>query len=166
MLTLEPQVAAHAEEMFQVLSDPALYEFEDQPPPSIDWLRERFTKLESRHSGDGQEQWLNWVIRLPTSELAGYVQATVRPGGRAAVAYELSSRFWGRGIAQHAVRAMISELAEHYEVRHVSAVLKVANHRSLRLLERLGFSRSSLELQARSAMEPDEMMMQLEVVAG
>jgi hypothetical protein len=37
-LTLEPQTAAHAEEMFAVLSDPAIYEYENQPPPSLEWI--------------------------------------------------------------------------------------------------------------------------------
>jgi len=77
-LTLEPQTVAHAEEMFAVLSDPAIYEYENEAPPSLEWLRTRFVKLESRRSADGQQQWLNWVIRLPTSELIGFVQATVR----------------------------------------------------------------------------------------
>ena len=84
---LEPQIAAHAEEMFVVLSDPAIYEYENQPPPSIEWLRTRFAKLETRLSADGREQWLNWVIRVPTSELVGYVQATLRPEGHAAIAH-------------------------------------------------------------------------------
>src|SRR6202162_6358079 len=116
-LTLEPQTVAHAEEMFAVLSDPAIYRYENEPPPSLEWLRARFTKLETRLSADGQEQWLNWVIRLPTSELIGYVQATVRGGGRAAIAYELSSAYWGRGLGRGAVKAMLSELVEHYKVR-------------------------------------------------
>ena len=163
VLTLEPQVAEHADEMFRVLSDPAIYEFENEPPPSAEWLRERFTRLESRHSGDGREQWLNWVIRLPTSELIGYVQASVQPGGRASIGYELSSKYWGRGLASHAVRAMISELVKHYHVRTVSAVLKGANHRSLRLLVRLGFRRAETESGARSAVEPDELLMQCDV---
>ena len=34
-LTLEPLTAAHAEEMFAVLSDPAIYEFENKPPASV-----------------------------------------------------------------------------------------------------------------------------------
>src|SRR5713226_8277805 len=101
-LTLEPQTAAHAEEMFAVLSDPAIYEYENEPPPSLEWLRVRFTRLESRRSADGQQRWLNWVIRLPTSELIGYVQATVFTTGRAAIAYELASRYWGRGLASEA----------------------------------------------------------------
>lgn len=157
--TLEPQVAAHAEEMFGVLSDPAIYEYENEPPASLEWLRARFARLESRQSPDGQEQWLNWVIRLPTSELAGYVQATVRPNGRAAIAYELSSKYWGRGLASRAVQAMIADLLEHYQVRGLSAVFKRENHRSMRLLERLGFSLASPEEQVERQVEPGELRM-------
>ena len=158
-LTLEPQVLAHAEEMFAVLSDPAIYEYENQPPSSLEWLRERFTKLESRCSPEGQERWLNWVIRLPTSELIGYVQATVRSQARAAIAYELSSKYGGRGFARQAVEAMISELVENYGARKLSAVLKQGNLRSLRLLERLGFSLATPEHDARHHVDPGELLM-------
>ena len=162
-LTLEPQSATHAQEMFTVLGDPAIYEFENEPPPSVEWLRARFAKLESRLSADGQEQWLNWVIRVPTSELIGYVQATVRPDGHAAIAYELSSAYWGRGLAHQAVQAMISELVEHYQVRCLSAVLKRGNLRSMRLLERLGFSLASPEPHAKQQVEPGEVLMRREI---
>jgi len=158
-LRLEPQTAEHAEDMFVVLSDPAIYEHENEPPPSLEWLRTRFARLESRRSSDGQEQWLNWVIRLPTSELVGYVQATVRPDGRAAIAYELSSAYWGRGLARQAVQAMISELVEHYQVRSLCAVLKRKNVRSMRLLERLGFSPASAEEHVKRQVEPGELLM-------
>lgn len=159
-VTLVPQTAAHAEEMFAVLSDPAIYEYENEPPPSLEWLRARFTKLESRQSSDGREQWLNWVIRLRTGELIGYVQATVQPNGRAGVAYELSSAYWGRGLASQAVRAMISEVADKYEVHSLFAVLKRENGRSLRLLERLGFSLASPEQHVMQHVEPGELLMQ------
>jgi RimJ/RimL family protein N-acetyltransferase len=162
-LTLEPQVVAHAEEMFAVLSDPAIYEYENEPPPSVEWLRARFAKLESRRSTDGQEQWLNWVIRLPTSELIGFVQATVRSKGRAAIAYELSSAYWGRGLARQAVQAMIGELVERYEVRSLSAVFKRENHRSMRLLERLGFSLASSEEHVKCQVEQGGLLMQREI---
>src|SRR5215468_11515700 len=139
-LSLEPQTVQHADEMFIVLSDPKIYEYENKPPRSLAWLRERFAKLESRRSADGNEQWLNWVIRLPTSELIGYVQATVRADGRAGVAYELASAYWGRGLGRRAVEAMIAELGARYGVHTVTAVLKDRNRRSLRLLKRLGFA--------------------------
>jgi [ribosomal protein S5]-alanine N-acetyltransferase len=162
-LRLEPQVAAHAEEMFLVLSDPAIYEYENAPPASIEWLRERFTKLETRQSPDGSQQWLNWVVRLPTCELIGYVQATVHADGRAAIAYELAGRYWGRGLARQAVQAMIRELAGTYGVRRLSAVLRRENIRSFRFLERLGFIPASAEAHAQHRIGPGELLMQRDV---
>lgn len=140
-LVLEPQVAGHAEEMFAVLRDPAIYEFENEPPESLEWLRERFRRLESRRSADGKEFWLNWVVRVPGERAMGYVQATVHPGGWADVAYVFSSAHWGKGYASEAVEAMMEELAVRWGVARCEAVYKSANTRSRRLLDRLGFTR-------------------------
>ena len=159
-LTLEPQVVAHAAAMFVVLSDPAIYEFENAPPASVEWLQERFRKLETRQSADSTEQWLNWVIRLPTSALIGYVQATIYPSGVAEIAYVLSSAYWGRGLARQAVEAMIGELGAYYNVQSLLATLKRTNYRSLRLLERLGFTLASPAQHAAHEVEPDEILMQ------
>ena len=139
-LRLEVQTAAHAEEMFALLSDPKIYRYEGEPPASLEWLRERFRKLESRLSPDGREKWLNWVIRLESGEAAGYVQATVHEDGRAAIAYVLGSRFWDRGIGRAAVSTLIDILEREHGVRRITAVVKKANERSRLLLERLGFS--------------------------
>jgi len=158
-LTLEPQMASHAEEMFGVLSDPAIYEYENSPPVSVDALRARYTKLESRRSGDGREQWLNWVVRLDGVGLIGYVQATVHPNGSAAIAYEMASAHWGRGLARQATEAMVDELAARYGVTTLFAVAKERNYRSLRLLERLGFARAGPELLVASGVTPDETLM-------
>lgn len=158
--TLEPQVVAHAEEMFRVLADPAIYEYENEPPASIDWLRDRFRKLETRVSPDASEEWLNWVIRLPKSQLAGYVQATVHADGHAAIAYVLDSAHWGRGLAGRAVQAMLDELGERHEVRRFTAVFKRENLRSIRLLKRLGFHFPSLQNAVMPGIEPGEWWME------
>ena len=98
LCVLEPQVVAHAEEMFVVLCDPAIYQFEGVPPPSVERLAAGYRRRESRISPDGQEQWLNWVVRrLPGGEATGYVQATVLAGGVSYVGYEFASRFWRQG---------------------------------------------------------------------
>jgi RimJ/RimL family protein N-acetyltransferase len=138
-LVLEPQVAAHAAEMFDVLSDPAIYEFEGSPPVSMAWLVDRYARLESRASPDGAELWLNWVIRLRSGALAGYVQATVTSDRTAFVAYQLASKFWRQGIGRAAVSAMIAELEAAYGVRTFMASLKERNYRSRGLLRALGF---------------------------
>ena len=158
-MTLEPQLAAHAREMFTVLCDPAIYLYENEPPPSVAWLRARFARLESRQSADGQEHWLNWVIRLPASQLIGYVQATVHADGSADVAYVLCSAYWGRGLAGQAVQAMLGELSAQYPVRSFWAVLKRENQRSMRLLDRLGFALASSADHLMRQIEPDELLM-------
>jgi RimJ/RimL family protein N-acetyltransferase len=158
-LVLEPQTVDHAPEMFRVLSDPRIYEYENAPPSSLEWLRARYAKLESRRSPDGREQWLNWVIRLPGDGLIGYVQATVHPDARAGIAYELCSAHWGRGLASEAMQAMVAELAAHCGVRRLSAVFKRGNLRSMRLLERLGFTPASAQDYAAFDVEPDELLM-------
>jgi len=145
--------------MFDLLSDPAIYRYENEPPASVEWLRARFTRLESRRSPDGREQWLNWVIRLPNSELAGYLQASVHPSGRAAIAYVLASRHWGRGLGTQAVAAMIEELGGNHGVTDLSAVLKRRNVESLRLLERLSFSHANAATLDAIGADEDELLM-------
>ena len=155
-MALEPQVAAHAAEMFPLLQDPRIYEYENEPPESEEWLRERFARLETRSSRDGTEHWLNWVVRIATGEAIGYVQATVEPGGRSFVAYVLASRWWGQGLASEAVRAMMDELRDAYGARHFVAVFKRRNARSRRLLAGLGFAPAAL-----ADIEDDEEAMEL-----
>ena len=83
-LTLEPLREAHAAEMFAVLSDPAIYEYENEPPASVEALAARYRRQQLGRSPDGREQWLNWVARLSASgEAIGYVQATIYPDGHA-----------------------------------------------------------------------------------
>jgi [ribosomal protein S5]-alanine N-acetyltransferase len=157
--TLEPLVAAHADEMFDLLADPAIYEFENEPPPSPEWLAARYARLESRQSADGSELWLNWVVRLPGGPLAGVVQATVLPTKLSYVAYELNSRHWRQGIGRSAVRAMAGELRDRYQVHTLVAVLKAANFRSAGLLRSLGFRLATADEAAAHGTEPDEIAM-------
>jgi ribosomal-protein-alanine N-acetyltransferase len=158
---LEPQLAAHAAEMFQVLGDPAIYEYENDPPRSPEALRQRYTRLEGRLSPDGKQQWLNWVLRLRGADpgpLIGYVQATLAADS-CAIAYELNSAHWHQGLAREACTAMIEELAANYQVRQLHAVLKSANQRSHRLLTKLGFAPATAAQQEARSLEPDEMLM-------
>ena len=156
---LEPQRVAHAHEMFSLLSDPALYEFENAPPIDEEWLRKRFERLESRGSSDGTQQWLNWVIRLPGGKLSGYVQATVFQDRSAYVAYELNSQYWRKGIGSSAVRAVLQELLDQYGVATFIAVLKARNYRSEALLRKLGFVPAIEEQSAQHRDEPDELVL-------
>jgi [ribosomal protein S5]-alanine N-acetyltransferase len=145
--------------MFAALADPAIYEFENAPPASEHWLREHYQRLEERGPNEGTEKWLNWVIRLNTNELVGYVQATVLQEGVSYIAYELNSRFWRQGLGSSAVQSMIDELKAEYGARDFVAVLKAANYRSQGLLLKLGFVPANPDETARYRDELDEIVM-------
>lgn len=153
---LEPQVEAHAAAMFEVLSDPAIYEFEGVPPPSLEKLAAGYRRKETRTSPDGREKWLNWVVRLPDNELAGYVQATVLESGASLIGYEFASKHWRQGIGSASINAMLDELAQSYAVHTFVAVLKKANHRSMGLLQHLGFEPGTAEDARTYEAEEDE----------
>jgi len=139
-LVLEPLGVSHAEAMFELLSDPAIYPYLDYPPPpSVDHLRGVYAQLEARRSPEGDEAWLNWVIRPHGRALVGYVQATVASNRQAYVAYILASKHWGHGYAQKAMQPMLEHLTSVYGVERCLATVEAENQRSIRLLERLGF---------------------------
>lgn len=168
-LQLEPLEPAHADAMYPLLADPALYAFEGEPPASVEALRDRYRRQATRRDAAGDELWLNWMVRLDGAvpghqgELAGYVQATVdrldRPGRRAWIAYEFGRRWWGLGLASRSVRAMIDELRTLYDVTDLQAVLVAANRRSMALLLRLGFEQADADTLARHRLEPGEALM-------
>jgi ribosomal-protein-alanine N-acetyltransferase len=162
-LELDPQLALHADEMFALLQDPALYRYENEAPQSVERMRERFARLETRMSADASEAWLNWVVRLRGAGLIGFVQATVHRDGTAGVAYVFGSAYWGNGYAHEAVHAMLRELAEAWEVRVFRAVLKSANAQSRRLLTRLGFVPALRDFQSAEDVADDEALMVLDI---
>jgi ribosomal-protein-alanine N-acetyltransferase len=138
-ITIEPQLAAHAAELFAAISDPALYLYIDGgAPESEELLCARLLRLESRLSPDGTEHWLNWIVRTATGQLAGYVQATVTPDGSAEIAYVLGRAHWRQGYGYAACTAMIRELRATYGVTRVTATLDPANAASVALVRRLG----------------------------
>ena len=156
-LVLEPLVTAHAEAMFDVLGNPAHYRYLDEAaPPSVDHLRRLYTRLEARLSPDGSQVWLNWVVRRPGLPLLGYVQATVMPNSTAWVGYVFSAQHWGRGYATQAGKALLEHLVSDYGVKRFLASVEMANLRSVRLLQRLGFHEASGPVREVHELSPTE----------
>jgi ribosomal-protein-alanine N-acetyltransferase len=143
-LELIPLAERFADEMYDGLQSPELYEYiADSPPPSPEWLRERYRRLETGRSSDSSELWLNWLVREKTTRrFVGHVQATVKARS-ALVAYLLFLKAGGAGYAREAVAGMLLSLERDYGVREFVATVHAQNQRSIRLLERLGFTRRS-----------------------
>jgi len=138
-LRIEPLAARHAEELFEPLSDPALYRHVPRgPPASLDELRARFRRLSSRRSPDGAERWLNWVLRAGARPV-GWIQATARGDGAAEIAYSVFAGAQRRGYATEGVAWMIGWLRSALGVAHLRATVDPRNAASIALLGRLGF---------------------------
>ena len=157
-LRLEPLLELHARELFAGLTAPALYVFmDDAPPTSEAALAERYRFLEARRSPDGSELWLNWALFGRESQAyVGTVQATVRPGGDAEIAYLLLPPAQGLGFASEAVTAMLAALRNSFGARAFIAHVDPRNRASLALLDRLGFTRAGTRAASSPAQpEPD-----------
>jgi RimJ/RimL family protein N-acetyltransferase len=148
-LRLEPLMRAHADALFAGLADARLYDYiAADPPASVDALRARFARWESRRSPDGAERWLNWAVCARADGRAlGTVQATVYADGRADVAYLIARAAWGCGYGREAVAAMIAALA-HLGVRELRATVDTRNRASIALLTALGFVRVAVRVHA------------------
>jgi RimJ/RimL family protein N-acetyltransferase len=117
-LRLEPLRVEHADEMVGLLADRSLYAFyADEASPTLDELRERYARQVRGASADGTEEWHNWILRLhSSSEVAGFVQATVTRDDADAVTAELAwvvgSAHQGQGLATEAAAAVRDTLRD------------------------------------------------------
>jgi len=124
-----------------VLSDPTLYWFMGGAPPGLEELQRRYALLAARRSPDGEERWLNWVIRdRHTGKALGTLQATVRAGESppvALIAWVLGTENHGRGYASESARAMLTFLG-HMGVSEITAYIHPGHTASNRVAAAIG----------------------------
>lgn len=151
-LTIEPLLPAHAEELFPLLTPPALHRFTPRrPPASREALRERYRRLSSRRSPEGTERWLNWVMRERASGRAvGLLEATVE-GERALIAYTVVVDAQRRGFGREGVTWLLAWLASALRVTRCVATIDVQNEASIALARAAGLTL----IETRPAAEPD-----------
>ena len=109
-LELSPLRVADADELVEVLGDPALHEFIGGRPDTLAELRRRYAAMVAGPGRPG-ELWRNWVVRRRADAAAvGTVQATLTrhgEGWRAEVAWVVGVGWQGRGYAVEAARALV-----------------------------------------------------------
>lgn len=143
-LTLEPQTARHADEYFELLQNDDIYQWISlKAPISVDALRARWGRLESRVSPDQSTAWLNWVVRRSADgQCLGSIDAEVTDADEATnVGYVFVPAFWGKGYATESVRAVVEHLSA-MGVGRMVATVTVGNTASSKVLEKAGFVRT------------------------
>ena len=133
--------ARHAEAYFAPLQEDALYQWISMDkPPSLEWLRARWQRIESRISPDGQTAWPTWAIRRKTDgAYLGRVDAEVNDALEAInLGYYLFPVHWGQGYASEAVAAATQHLMDQ-GVHRLVATVTAGNTASTRVLQKAGY---------------------------
>jgi RimJ/RimL family protein N-acetyltransferase len=139
-LVLVPLKATDAEALAGLLEESPLREWLRADDAA--GLRQRFARWETRRSPDGQQAWLNWIVRAADDERPlGWLQATVS-GNAARVAYALLPAERGAGVASEALRALVRWLTDRQGVSSVTAEIDDANVASGRVAAAAGFERT------------------------
>jgi RimJ/RimL family protein N-acetyltransferase len=142
-LNFEPLNAAHADELFPILTTPAVLAFVDPTAtPTIEHLRLSYaaSALGPVNSPLPIERWFNMAIRLKTAPapLIGRLEATGY-GQWGEVAFLLGEAWWGKGLAFEAMVWWHDYLASVMPETRWWATVHPDNQRSMRLLMRLGY---------------------------
>jgi [ribosomal protein S5]-alanine N-acetyltransferase len=119
--------------------DPRVQRFNDEPLPDVA-AAEAFIGFLRADSAAGARR--HWAITID-AEVVGLIGLhTWEPHHRRAeLGYDLACSRWGQGIAREAARAVIDYGFTTMKLHRIQAHTIADNHRSVRLLERLGFHR-------------------------
>jgi ribosomal-protein-alanine N-acetyltransferase len=129
---------ADSQAIFRASGDPEVARF-------MDWSMPRDSGPTEAHLHATAADWekgleYRWVIiERCTGESAGTISG--RPKDHAAdFGYFLARKYWGKGLATEASRAVVSWLMAQPEIVRVWATVDAENTRSRRVLERVGLT--------------------------
>lgn len=116
-LRLEPLRVEHAAEAVTILDDPSLHKWTGGAPCTLGELEAKYRRQSAGRSPDGEQGWLNWILRrLSDEHVIGTVQATLSrldAGFGAELAWVIGSDHQRNGYAREAATAMVEWLRAH-----------------------------------------------------
>ncbi len=127
------------------MSDPELYRFIPQSPPTLADLETRYRRTSEGPLGPN-ERWWNWAVftSAPREDAVGTVELSIDDSTKSAsLAYLFGRPFWGAGYAFEACAAAIAFALTGTDVRRITAAIDTRNVRSIALVERLAFTRTA-----------------------
>jgi ribosomal-protein-alanine N-acetyltransferase len=148
-LVLREIVPNDTERLFHYYSDTAVTEFFMSP---IKRLEEAKEIVDSFIGSFYQQRGLLWGLsETPTSPLigtAGYEAISVYDS-RVEIGYDLAKDYWGRGLMKEALKEILRYSFDVLAINRIEAFILFENARSIKTLERLGFTREGVLCQHR-----------------
>lgn len=138
---LRPRTVADTPACFEMDSDPEVVRF--IPGPWGDPVAHR-AFIEKRTLGPWPEGMGYWVIeaRDEPGSFRGWILLgpTDGPGSEVEIGWRLARRFWGRGIASEAARAVLDHALNGLGLSRVVAEITAGNAGSISVAEKLGMT--------------------------
>ncbi|MEM1335864.1 MAG: GNAT family N-acetyltransferase [Actinomycetota bacterium] len=140
-LRLRPVVAADAGPLAERRSEPTAAALQSwETPFPVAAAEAMIAELLEVADPPVDDWWMLTVERLDDGAVVGDLALRLHWDGRAAeIGYTFAVDSWGLGFATEATGALIDHLWERPELTRIAAQLHPDNHRSARVLEKLGF---------------------------
>lgn len=138
---LRPLRAADAPALYAYLRDPVVTELTSFPAVTTQLVDLMIERSLSRWAAGEPSRW--GIALLDDDQLVGTCGFNDWSQAHrwAEIAFDLTPAHWGKGLMRHAVAASLQWIFRQDQVDRVQAFVRVDNHRSSRLLERIGFVR-------------------------
>ena len=131
--------------LYQIFADPTVTRYWSAPPlPDPAAARALLQEIYDYFKGGSLYQW--GIALADTDRVVGTVTLAhiAREHRRAEVGFALAASAWGQGYAAEAVARLVEHAFSDLELHRLEANVDPRNEPSLRLLERLGFTREGL----------------------
>jgi ribosomal-protein-alanine N-acetyltransferase len=139
-LLLRPAIAADAEDLHAVFSDPSTFEYiGSEPEPSIDHTRDRIESKAAVQAKCGFSLWS--VVERSSGRVIGDCGLQYLEGGPdVELGYKLGREFRGHGYATEAARASLAFGFDQLGLDRIVAVAWPENTASRRVMEKTGMT--------------------------
>ena len=138
-LVLREPTTADAVQILVFRGDPEVQRFNDEPLCDVAEAEAFVDFLRSGCAADQRRHWAIWYEGIVVGLMG--LHSWHHHHRRAELGYDMARSHWGRGIALEAGRAVITFGFGPMALHRIEAHTIADNHRSVRLLERLGFQR-------------------------
>jgi RimJ/RimL family protein N-acetyltransferase len=144
-LVLRRFTDADFEPFFAYRNDPEVARYQGWCLPYAEQTARNFiAEMKQATLGPGEHMQLA-IVQAQTGALLGDVMFHVhrRDPRQATIGYTLARAYWRQGYARESLRALLTYLFGEMQIHRVVADCDVANEKSWRLLESLGFRREA-----------------------
>ncbi len=139
-MRLEKVTEQHAQILYSCISNSHLYEYLEEPIPTLIEVKQKFQFAALEKSPDNQTMiWLKWVAITAENQHVGIVEIAIFEDGYAEIGFMTFVDFQNQGYAHVYCSLAITETQRRFNVLALHASVNQHNLASRKVVERLGF---------------------------